>query len=117
MKEFFKPVRTDRIIYRSTVISVFLISLTLIYALVRFLSLPPFIPIFNQLPWGNERIGPRFTIFIPILATVLIFMINLALSSFVYEKTPLMSRIFSITTLLTILLILIFSVVIISLVV
>lgn len=117
MKEFFKPVKTDKIIHRSAVISVSLIVLTLFYIFIRFFNLPPFIPIFNQLPWGNDRIGPSFTIFIPILATILILIVNLALSSFVYSKTPLMSRIFSVTTLLTILLTLIFSVITINLVI
>ncbi len=116
MKEFFKPIRTDRIIYRSAVISVFLIIITLVYILIRFFSLPPFIPVFNQLPWGNDRIGPSFTIFIPILSTILILAVNLALSSFAYTKTPLMSRILSVTTLLAIFLVLIFSMVIINLV-
>ncbi|MEX2007289.1 MAG: hypothetical protein WD992_00765 [Candidatus Levyibacteriota bacterium] len=117
MKEFFKPVRTDKIIYKSTLLSIFIILLTFAYVLLRFFSLPPFIPVFNQLPWGNDRIGPKLTIFIPLLTTVLILIINLILSSFVHAKNPLLSRIFAVTTLLCILLILIFSVVIISLVI
>lgn len=116
MKEFFNPAITDRIIYKSTVVSIFIMLLTFLYVLIRFFSLPPFIPVFNQLPWGNDRIGPKFTIFIPLLTTVLILVSNLTLSSLIYTKSPLLSRIFAVTTLLSILLILIFSVVIINLV-
>jgi len=116
MKEFFKVVKTDRIIYRTSLASGFVITATFLYAILRFFSLPPFIPVFNQLPWGNQRIGPSFTIFIPLALTIIILIANLALSSFAYSKNPLLSRIFSITTLLCCLLMFIFTVVIINLV-
>ena len=116
MKEFFKVVKTDKIIYRTSLASGFVILVAFLYSMLRFFSLPPFIPVFNQLPWGNQRIGPSFTIFIPLSLTIIILIGNLALSSFTYSKTPLLSRIFSITTLLACLIMFIFIVVIINLI-
>jgi len=116
MKEFFKPTRTDKIISRTSIASLCIFSLTLLYVFVRFFNLPPFIPIFNQLPWGNDRIGPKIFIFLPLVSTIFIMSANLVLSSYIYTKSPLLSRIFSVTSLLTTFLILIFSFVIIGLV-
>ena len=117
MKEFFKPVRTDKIINRTFIASLCMVSLTLLYVFVRFFNLPPFIPIFNQLPWGNDRIGPKIFIFLPLVSTIFILSANLTLSSYIYAKSPLLARIFSVTSLLTTFLILIFSFVIIGLVI
>ncbi len=117
MKEFFKPATTDKIINRASVISGVLILLALLYAAFNFFKLPPFVPVFNQLPWGNDRIASKGFIFAPAAITILILAANLTLSSYVYEKSPLISRIFSITSLLSAFLILIFTIVIISLVI
>lgn len=117
MREFFKPARTDKIISRAFLASCFMIGITLLYIVLRFFSLPPFIPIFNQLPWGDNRIGPKIFIFIPTAITILIMAGNITLSSYMYDKSPLLSRIFAVTSLLATFLILIFSFVIISLVI
>lgn len=117
MKEFFKPATTDKIINRASVISAAIILLTLLYAAFNFFKLPPFVPVFNQLPWGNERIASRGFIFTPAIITILILAANLTLSSYIYEKSPLISRIFSITSLLAAFLTLIFTIVIIGLVI
>lgn len=116
MKEFFKLVKTDKIINRTFISSCILIFLTFIYVAIRFFSLPAFVPVFNQLPWGNDRAAPRIFIFIPLFASIIILAVNLVLSSYIYGKSPLLSRIFSVTALLSAFLILIFSFVIINLI-
>lgn len=117
MKEFFKQARTDKIINRMTTASVSLLVLAFIYVAIRFFSLPLFIPIFNQLPWGNERVGRTIFIFIPLLISIAVIILNLYISSFIYSRNPLLARIVSVTSVLVIFLILIFSVVIVNLVI
>ncbi len=62
-------------------------------------SLPPFIPIFNQLPWGEQRLGTTPAIFQPILIAFLIFLFNLFLLALAYKKMPLVSRMIAATSL------------------
>jgi len=62
------------------------------------------------MPWGEKRLGTKEQIFIPIAVTFTIFLINLFLSALSYEKMPLISRIFSVTTFMAALFTLIFIV-------
>jgi hypothetical protein len=61
MKEFFKDIIPDRIIISAFFINIFLIITTVVYILISYGKLPPFVPVFNQLPWGEQRLGPTFT--------------------------------------------------------
>ncbi len=54
-----------------------LIIIELFSPLFFYRFLPPFIPIFNQMPWGQERLGKTITIFVPVLVALLISIINL----------------------------------------
>ncbi len=99
MKDFFKDIRDDKTT-RLGFASTFSTALvTLGFVLFFYNKLPPFIPIFNQLPWGEQRLGTKSTIFLPILIVFLVFVCNLILSSLSYEKMPLVSRILAVTSL------------------
>lgn len=100
MKEFFKDVRTDKTITLAFFLSTFLIVVAIIYILFSYGQLPPFIPIFNQLPWGEQRLGATFTIFIPALVALLILVINIFTAAFMYKKVPLVSRMLAAISLL-----------------
>lgn len=110
MKEFFSEIGKDKTA-RFGFISAFVLSIiTVIFILFTYGNLPPFIPIFNQLPWGEQRLGAQFTIFIPILATWIIIISNLFISRLMYNKTPLISRILAVTSSLVTILIFLFVV-------
>ena len=79
MKEFFKDILQDKTITSAFFINIFLIISAIAYILFSYGKLPPFIPVFNQLPWGEQRLGSQFTIFIPILSALLIFVINIVI--------------------------------------
>ncbi|MBI2028082.1 MAG: hypothetical protein HYT07_00600 [Candidatus Levybacteria bacterium] len=100
MKEFFKDVRSDKTTNIGFFTSLALIIVTLILTLFFYGKLPPFVPIFNQLPWGEERLGRTIAIFVPILTATSIFVLNLIASALVYKKIPLVSRMFAGTSLL-----------------
>jgi hypothetical protein len=99
MKDFFKDIRGDKTagLGFAGTFSIALVSLG--FVLFFYNKLPTFIPIFNQLPWGEERLGTKSTIFLPILIVFLVFACNLILSSLTYEKMPLVSRILAVTSL------------------
>ena len=100
MKDLFKYAKTDKIIKLSLQASGALLLSELIYTLVVYFSLPPLVPLFNQLPWGEERLGQRIEIFLPVIIALIFLLINLLLLNKLYERLPLISRILSITTLL-----------------
>lgn len=101
MKEFFKDIAQDKTITLAYLINVVFIIATIVYILFSYAKLPPFIPIFNQLPWGEQRLGSQITIFIPVLVALLILVINTLISSSTYKEIPLISRMLAVTSLLT----------------
>jgi hypothetical protein len=101
MKEFFKNIKGDKIIASAFFINTFLIVLTIAYILFIYIKLPPYVPVFNQLPWGEQRLGNTITIFIPVLAALLIFTANIFAGTSIYKKIPLISRMLAATSLLT----------------
>lgn len=101
MKEFFKNVLIDKTITLAYLINGFFIIAVVIFILFSYGSLPPFVPIFNQLPWGEQRLGATLTIFIPVLAALSILVVNLFICASNYSKIPLVSRMLAATSLLS----------------
>lgn len=110
MNGVFKLALSDKIAKWGLILSGVFLCFEIISVGIFYFSLPPFIPLFNQLPWGEARLGLKPAIFLPIILTVLFMIFNFIMIGRLYEKTPLLSRILSITTLLSTLLSLIFIV-------
>jgi len=108
MKEFFKDVKNDKLTYRVFITTLFFILLPLPYILFFYRNLPPFLPVFNQLPWGQPRLAPPWGIFIPSLISLCILITNIILSSVLYKKTPLVSRLLAVISFIIALLTLLF---------
>ncbi|MEK7450573.1 MAG: hypothetical protein AAB662_01380 [Patescibacteria group bacterium] len=108
MKDFFKNILQDQTTKRIFIANLLLIIFT--FALIGFYyrNLPPFIPIFNQLPWGEQRLGSTATIFIPPLIAFLVFICNIIIAELAYEKIPLVSRMLATVSLLAEILIFLF---------
>lgn len=100
MKKFINNIKADRWTFRGFNISLFLTLLTVLFILINYGKLPPFVPIFNQLPWGTPRLTATPGIFIPVIVFIVIYIINLIFTSIVYPKNPLLARIVAATTLL-----------------
>lgn len=108
MNTFFRKIKSDKTIFFGIITSLILILFSVFYIAFTYSSLPPFIPLFNQMPWGESRIGTKIEIFIPFAITLFVFIINTFISSLLYEKTPLISRMLSMTGLLVCLFTLLF---------
>lgn len=118
MKDFINNIRKDRIIFYETTASFLILIITIIIILLKFLSLPPYIPIFNQLPWGNDRLTNTSGIFIPSLLFIFIYIFNIFFALLAYKKSnPLLGRIIASITLLLSIMNLIFTLRIIFLVI
>lgn len=100
MNGVYKLVLNDKIARLGIILSSIILLIEVIYIGIFYFSLPPLLPIYNQLPWGEERLGSRIEIFLPFLLSLIYFITNFFLLSRLYEKLPLLSRMLSITTFL-----------------
>jgi hypothetical protein len=100
MRSFINNIVSDKLASRGFLISFLFMLFTLLYILVSYHNLPPFIPIFNQLPWGNDRLATTAGIFISTVIFGLIFIFNLIFTSLVYNKSPLIARMVAAVTLI-----------------
>ncbi len=110
MKVFFKDIRNDKITRLGFTSSFGIVLASLVFVLFYYNSLPPFIPIFNQLPWGEQRLGTTIAIFLPLLFAFLILLFNLFLSLLTHKSLPLVSRMLAVTSLSVSFLVLLFMV-------
>ena len=93
MKEKFKLLISDQFIRISLMLSLLFIIPLIVIIIVFYNALPPFIPFFNSMPWGEQRLsGSEITIFLPLLL-VSILLINILIATSVYKKFVLISRI------------------------
>ncbi|MCL5438694.1 MAG: hypothetical protein M1268_01755 [Patescibacteria group bacterium] len=92
MNDFFKKAFADRIIFASFFGTILFIFLTIAIIFFSYQKMPPFIPLFNQMPWGEERLGTKLEILIPISIAFIFLGINFTLSNTIYQKMPLIGR-------------------------
>lgn len=109
MKETFKYIFYDKVLLIGFILSLFCSVITISSLTLFYQKLPPFIPLYNQLPWGTARLGNTFEFFIPFVIGLTIFIFNFLLANFIYLKIPLLSRILSLTALLSTFFILLFT--------
>lgn len=100
MKELFKHIKADKIIKWGIILSSSLLIIETAYILITYSLLPPYLPIYNQMPWGEGRLGSKIEIFLPLLITVVFVCVNIFLIARLYTRMPLASRILCITNLL-----------------
>lgn len=101
MNATFKQIRLDKIIKWGLLFSLILLVLHTLLLVIFYLALPPILPIYNQLPWGDSRLGNKIEIIIPLAISFGFFISNYLLITKLYATMPLVARIISITTLLT----------------
>lgn len=100
MNASFKEILSDKIVFWGILSSLFLLGFAVVYVFLFYKSLPPVLPIFNQLPWGEERLGDKQKLFLPLEITLFILISNVFFSKFVYKHIPLFARILCATSLL-----------------
>lgn len=97
MKEFFRTIGRDAVLVWGFRLSVGIFFLTLIGAILTFTSLPPYIPLYNHMPWGYARVGHAYELFIPIGIVLLMIIINSIIGAKLLLKAPLLVRFLFIT--------------------
>ena len=93
MKENFKLLLSDQFIKISLALSFLFVIPLIILIIFSHSSLPPLIPFFNSMPWGQERLYySKIAIFLPALL-VFVFALNIFQAVAVYKKYVIISRI------------------------
>lgn len=110
MSEVSNLVKSDKIVRWGMTFSFLILLFQAGLVAVFYFKLPPVIPLFNQLPWGEDRLGQNYEFLLPLLITSVFFLFNYILLKKLYLNMPLVSRIIGITTLLTTLLSFIFAI-------
>ncbi|HWY79621.1 MAG TPA: hypothetical protein VNW29_04655 [Candidatus Sulfotelmatobacter sp.] len=110
MNETSNLVKADKIIRWGMTLSFVLLLLQAGVLALFYLKLPPIVPLFNQMPWGDTRLGATYEMLLPLVITAVFFIFNYILLTKLYIAMPLVSRIIGITTLLAALLSFIFVV-------
>lgn len=97
----FKEIRSDKIISWGNIITLIIILSSLLSIALQFGILPPYVPIFNQLPWGEDRLGSTPMILLPVAGVVIISLVNIFISSAIYTKSQIISRMLTVSSILS----------------
>ena len=97
----FKEIGSDKIISRGNIITFLIILASLLFIAVQFRILPPYVPIFNQLPWGEDRLSSTLWIFLPVGGVTILSFVNIFLSSVIYTKSQIISRMLTVSSILS----------------
>lgn len=116
MNVLIKPILQDKITFWGFLISILLIIISIGYSGIFLNALPPYLPLYNKMPWGYGRLGTRFEIFVPIIIVSVFTLGNIFSSAYIYAKIPLLSRLICLVSLFVALLSCIFIIKITSLV-
>lgn len=100
MNAFFNEARRDKVMSGGFFLTLITVFISFVYILISFGSLPPYIPLFNQLPWGDQRLGTSIMIFIPLAVAIFIAISNTTICYFIYKKSQIISRMLAITNVL-----------------
>ena len=111
MKKILSHLQKDNVAFYQFLLSIFVMLVSVIIIAISYHSLPPYIPIFNQLPWGNDRLVQTPGIFLPIALFLIFFVFNFIFTLIFYLKdSPLVGRIIASVTLLISIMNLIFTI-------
>lgn len=98
MKKFFSPLQSDKTLLGGFVGSLIILILHSLYLFFLFPKLPPFVPLYNQMPWGPERLGSQNETLYVLCMVSIIFVLNFIIALLIYSKMPLISRMISLIT-------------------
>lgn len=67
-------------------INLILLAVIFLVLGLTFTKLPPVVPLYYSLPWGEEQLTRKHELFIIPLAVIIIFFLNLVFSFFILKK-------------------------------
>ncbi|HXS14906.1 MAG TPA: hypothetical protein VN711_02170 [Candidatus Saccharimonadales bacterium] len=92
MKEFFRSVQQDAVGAWSFWVTTLLFVTILCGIAVLYRSLPPYLPLYNHMPWGYSRLGVSYEIFVPLGTAIIFVVVNTFLGKYLRSSYPLLAR-------------------------
>ena len=92
MKKFFNSLQKDTVLVWSFWVSIITLFLMVLVTIISYANLPPFIPLYNHMPWGYARLGKTYELFFPTAVVLGICIINTIVGIKLIEKSPLLAR-------------------------
>lgn len=109
MNGLIKQLTQDKTVWWSTLLATAFLVLALLLILVFYHSLPPLVPLFNQLPWGTSRLSMKSSLLLPIALAFILLIGNTVLIKYIHEQMTIRARMLSVTSLLISILTFIFT--------
>lgn len=94
MRESFKHLMHDRMIFWTFTLAVVLLLFQILFLIFSFRVLPPLIPLLYQQAWGTRQIVVRELIFLLPLVSLAFMVTNTTFGTVMYRNIPLLSRMF-----------------------
>ncbi len=95
MKKASNIVLSDKILRLSVALSSIGLLMITTLVIINYTKLPPYVPFFNSMPWGVERLFPSYIVLsLPVLVLMVIVGNNI-LSVLLYTKHTLIARMLS----------------------
>lgn len=98
MKDFFSTIQKDSVLFWSFWLTIVIVILTSLGIGLSYSNLPPFIPLYNHMPWGYARLGQTYELFIPPLIVVGMSIVNYIFGIKLLGRISLLARFLFITT-------------------
>src|SRR3989344_7432741 len=98
MKGKFKLFFSDNLLFVSSTSSFFVFMLTFFLVVIFYPHIPPFIPMFNSMPWGEQRLASSLVLFAFPFLFASVIVINSLLAFFLYSRYTLASRMLSMSS-------------------
>lgn len=95
-----KNLFADNIVLASFIGVGTMLFLYVIFVLFMFQKLPPVVPLFNQVPWGEGRLATKMQLFLPFGIACAIVISNTSILLFFSTDTPLVTRLVCLTNFL-----------------
>lgn len=92
MKEELNYLLTDKGNKYGVYISIGLILIGLIVFFLRMPKLPPLLPFFYNRPWGTAQLGEPLALLFLLIASTVVFIVNMALATKLYKSVALLAR-------------------------
>lgn len=90
--------RKDKTVFSAFVISAIGMVISFLFLVFSYHSLPVVVPLFNQLPWGVDRLIGRAGLYIPCMIGLIFLFCNIFFSVVLYEKMPFITRMVAVTS-------------------
>lgn len=91
-KKFIEPLFTDSLLkWISRIMLIFVVT-TAIFLGLKWATLPPVVPFFYSLPWGEDQLGTPFFLLIAFIGGFLVYILMLTLGLLLFKKTTYFAR-------------------------